>query len=240
MEGGDRKRARVERFRGILDLAERLPQRDARSLVWRRLTPEDREVVRHAHNPRRPLSAPQAAALTRYCCARGYTELLRWVDRVARGAGFLRQEGQVCIAAAEGGHTEVLAYLQTRLPRGAAYVDDYGYKYAARAGHVALCRWLSAPDGGSHPVPTHGEIELEAANHGHTAVLEWLVGVRPLNLWPVVCAAAAANGHLETIRWLRAHHCQWDVNTIERAAEHGHVRVVEWARANGAPEEEAW
>jgi hypothetical protein len=234
--GGDRKRARVERFRGILNLADSIPYRDVRKLIWRYLTPEDREIVWHAHNTRRELLVWTAAALVRYCCERGYSELLRWVDRVSRGAGLLHQGAVACISAAEGGHTSVLGYLQMRLPRWSECVDNYGYKFAARAGSVSVCRWLSAPDGGNRPVPRDCEIELEAASHGHLEVFQWLQGVRPLNLLPIVCAAAAANGHLETLRWLRERQCPWDIHTIEHAADRGHASVAEWARANGAPE----
>jgi len=234
MEGEERKRARRNAPRSLLRLAERIPQRDVRQLIWRHLGPEDREVVRHAHNSRRELDMQHARALTHYCCGRGYLSLLRWVDRVGRGAGFFYEGGRACIAALVGGHVPVLKYMRSRVLQWPIFIEELGYKYAARTGQADLCRWLC--EEAKQPVPRDCEIELEAAHHGHVAVLEWLVSVRRLNAWPMVAAAAAAGGQLKTLQWLRAHGCNWDEYTIERAEEYGHLNVIEWARANGAPE----
>ena len=37
------------------------------------------------------------------------------------------------------------------------------------------------------------------------------------------CASAAAGGHLEVLRWLRQHGCEWDADTCRCAARRGHL-----------------
>ena len=49
------------------------------------------------------------------------------------------------------------------------------------------------------------------------------------------CAAAARNGRLESIKWLRANDCPWDEETCDRAAQGKHLDVVKWLRDNGCP-----
>lgn len=42
-----------------------------------------------------------------------------------------------------------------------------------------------------------------------------------------ICAAAAAGGHLEVLRWLRAMYCDWDWETTKAAAESGHLHALQ-------------
>ena len=49
------------------------------------------------------------------------------------------------------------------------------------------------------------------------------------------CFQAAADGHLEILKWLRAEGCPWDAATCFAAVAHGHVEVLRWARENGCP-----
>ena len=46
------------------------------------------------------------------------------------------------------------------------------------------------------------------------------------------------NGHLEVLKWARAHGCPWDESTCVNAtyaAKKGHLEVFKWARARGCP-----
>ena len=43
------------------------------------------------------------------------------------------------------------------------------------------------------------------------------------------------NGHLEVLKWARAHGCPWDESTCAKAAMNGHLEVLQWARAHGCP-----
>ena len=49
------------------------------------------------------------------------------------------------------------------------------------------------------------------------------------------CEAAAEDGNLPHLMWLRAQDCPWDENTCAAAAKGGHLALLQWARANGCP-----
>jgi len=46
------------------------------------------------------------------------------------------------------------------------------------------------------------------------------------------CSFAAAGGHLEVLKWARAHGGKWE-KTCASAAWGGHLEVLQWARAQG-------
>lgn len=49
------------------------------------------------------------------------------------------------------------------------------------------------------------------------------------------CAQAARGGHLETLKWLRAHGCPWNIFTCLNAAEKGHLHILKWLREQAFP-----
>eukprot|EP00908_Phaeocystis_cordata_P024318 Transcript_6783.p1 GENE.Transcript_6783~~Transcript_6783.p1 ORF type:complete len:285 (-),score=65.05 Transcript_6783:199-1053(-) len=50
-----------------------------------------------------------------------------------------------------------------------------------------------------------------------------------------VCSAAAEHGHLEILKWARAHGCPWDAWTCSWAAGGGHLECLEYAHEQGCP-----
>jgi hypothetical protein len=67
-----------------------------------------------------------------------------------------------------------------------------------------------------------------AATGGHLNVLRWL---RAHNCaWGMTCAAAAKGGHLHILKWARANGCPWDNYTCAFARRYGHTHVLNWAR----------
>ena len=74
-----------------------------------------------------------------------------------------------------------------------------------------------------------------AATNGHLEVLQWL-RVNECCPWnEYTCSNAAHNGHLEMLQWARANGCRWSSMTCANAAHNGHLEVLQWARANGCP-----
>jgi len=51
------------------------------------------------------------------------------------------------------------------------------------------------------------------------------------------CHAAARNGHLDVLKWLRSRDppCPWNEWTCLRAAENGHLDVLKWLRSQDPP-----
>jgi len=101
-----------------------------------------------------------------------------------------------------------------------------------------------------------------AAANGHLEVLKWVrpyrsedtpwfgstLGVYIDSLLVVgdqccpwdskTCTNAAANGHLEVLKWARTvavPACDWDVYTCTCAAANGHLEVLKWARTVAVP-----
>ena len=66
-----------------------------------------------------------------------------------------------------------------------------------------------------------------------------------LRLGRVECARAAADGHLDVLRWAREHDCPWNEDLEDEdmdrcdccalAAHDGHLEVLKWLRAHDCP-----
>ena len=61
------------------------------------------------------------------------------------------------------------------------------------------------------------------------------MGTRPrLPVGQKECACAAVGGHLEVLRWARAHGCEWDAAHVRaRAAQDAHGEVLRWLDDQG-------
>ncbi|RLN78223.1 hypothetical protein BBJ28_00011392 [Nothophytophthora sp. Chile5] len=73
----------------------------------------------------------------------------------------------------------------------------------------------------------------EAAANGHLEVLRWLHSELAMALTGGVMQQAAENGHLEVVQWLHANKCErGDASTMDGAAQKGHFEVVRWLHDN--------
>jgi hypothetical protein len=76
-----------------------------------------------------------------------------------------------------------------------------------------------------------GGICSAAARRGHIHVLQWAISSGGARVDEETCAAAAAGGRLDVIKFLRSLSptpCPWDVRTWVGAARCGNVKVFEW------------
>lgn len=80
---------------------------------------------------------------------------------------------------------------------------------------------------GEIPYPT--EVSNIAASQGLLRQL-MLIGS---NFSEKTCSAAASNGHLHILKWLRMNRCPWNKYTAVSAAAGGHTDLLYWARTNG-------
>tara|TARA_B100001057_G_scaffold30462_4_gene27732 strand:- start:1201 stop:2472 length:1272 start_codon:yes stop_codon:yes gene_type:complete len=80
---------------------------------------------------------------------------------------------------------------------------------------------------------------MHAATNNRRDVLEWLLAEfgSMYELNPRVAWAAARNGHIELLKWLRERGCPWDKSAVEGAVQHaisdGSMRALRWIAANG-------
>ncbi|GBF87708.1 hypothetical protein Rsub_00419 [Raphidocelis subcapitata] len=84
-----------------------------------------------------------------------------------------------------------------------------------------------------------------AAALGDAESLSWaLAAARPdddgeLARGPLICAAAAAGGHLEALKAARAAGCAWTDDVTTNAARGSHALLLHWALDNGCPADAA-
>ena len=64
-------------------------------------------------------------------------------------------------------------------------------------------------------------------------------GARSSALTRAMVAYAAANGHLQIVKWLHAQvpPCPWNVYAVWNAARNNHLEVVQWLRTQEPPDE---
>lgn len=102
------------RSRGILDLAQRIPQRDVRKLIWAYLNPCDREMVRRAHNPHRQTSTWDYAHVANWCVRYGYVALLDWFYEQNNRVFPWKDATWVVGKAADSGSVPMLEWIKAR------------------------------------------------------------------------------------------------------------------------------
>ena len=49
------------------------------------------------------------------------------------------------------------------------------------------------------------------------------------------CAAAAAGGHFEVLKWARHNECPWGGDKTTFVGFNGNFEILKWARDNGCP-----
>jgi len=144
-----------------LGLERFIPQRDVRKLIWRHLTPEDREMVRCAQNSRRTPDWGNGA-FQRACARHNYVALAEWAGcRCCWSEEALRY-------AAEAGHVTFLEWARTK----AQYRCENDWQMracAARHGRVDVLKWSNVECS-----KWNRKVCCAAAMHGKIAALEWL------------------------------------------------------------------
>lgn len=80
---------------------------------------------------------------------------------------------------------------------------------------------------------------MHAATNNRRDVLEWLLAEfgSMYELNPRIAWAAARNGRIELLKWLRERGCPWDKSAVEGAVQHaisdGSMAALRWVAANG-------
>ncbi|KAJ1622120.1 hypothetical protein T492DRAFT_885785 [Pavlovales sp. CCMP2436] len=85
----------------------------------------------------------------------------------------------------------------------------------------------------------HWRIVCLAASVCCVGALEELVDHRQCELTVDACAAAALNGQLDALTWLRSRGCPWYSAICSEAAFGGHLEVLRYAHEHGCPWDES-
>jgi hypothetical protein len=128
-----------------------------------------------------------------------------------------RRSVRLCDLAAEGGHLQLLQWLQQQ-----GCPIDQSPCAAANAGQLHVLTWMVQVD--IMPIIVLGDVMVEAASQGHVHVLEWLTSAFPPG---DLCTTRTTGTTLEIISSVDC--CE----AFERAAYNGHVHVLRWAHRRG-------
>jgi hypothetical protein len=229
------KRACTDIGPNVLNLKERIPQKDVIRLILKRLNQTDWHLVRAAHNKKYEKRLREHDWFWLQCALHGYLDLILWgINHKAyhlTDAGSTHLEGRLLNNAAKGGHLHILKWslyqqsLQLVLGVSVALT-------AIEYGHVECVEWFI-----NHTnllEPKHWSFYSKAAQRSSIGVMELLKKHNvPMN-WRN-CATAATYGQLDALKWLIANGCKWDELVVIEAARHKHPHILEWAVENGCP-----
>ena len=134
--------------------------------------------------------------------------------------------------AAEIGNLKILKLLD----KYNVEFDDDACDCAIYGGYINIVDWLIK----KRLLQITNESFNIAAKTGNIQMLDYLVYLAMHNLqygWfnENTCAIAAKTGQLETLKWLRERHCNWDANTTCFAMWRKHKKILKWALENGCP-----
>jgi len=132
--------------------------------------------------------------------------------------------------AVEHGLLDFLVWSQQQTPP--APLEPYLTSVALRWHQAEILRWLKQKG-----LPWESHAYTDAIERG--AALELLPSIyaeTPRVPWDgYECAAAARNGRLDILQWLRTHGCPWSVNTCWYTAMDGELGILQWLRQHGCP-----
>jgi len=161
----------------------------------------------------------------------------RTMLKLARNKRFAWRDGTLR-GAAEGGHLDLIEWA-VKAGCKPSLEGATMYRLAARNGHTEVIKWLrewnSTKDGWAD---RSASLCREAASRGQ---IEMLVFLRTpykgkVSPWSAeACAAAAANGHLDTLKYLRDNNCPWDQRVGVWAAQNKDKKMAKYAEDNNCP-----
>lgn len=167
-------------------------------------------------------------------CLHGHLDILWWLstDLITEGDSFVLwlKYNNVEDAAANG-HIHVLEFFRNEYSITA---DTDVCRRAAENGQLKVLQWIQE-NGFRNSIPSGAIAEFNGflpsfpRSAEVTSTLEWN---------EKICHAAAGNGQLEILKWLRKNHCPWNETTCSEAARGGHLDILQWARANDCPWDE--
>jgi hypothetical protein len=221
---GHPKRAHNNNAVAPLRMERFIPIRDVRKLVWRYLTPIDREVARCAMNIARQPHLPSNADMV--LASGNRFALLKW----GHEHGMPLTE-RACAMAASRGDMSMLQWLRAK---GCPW-DESACAWAAMRDKLRTLQWLRAnlcpwdPD----------DVAMQAAWRGYTRILEWLRDKADTDWWHGILGEHAANGgQVETLQWLDGNGFATDSDAYQNAIDgrgNDVVAIFEWLFAHNVP-----
>ncbi|KAJ1630237.1 hypothetical protein T492DRAFT_1144702 [Pavlovales sp. CCMP2436] len=156
----------------------------------------------------------------------GHIEVVKWLFAQGYDCGDAWHTGQVCRAAAKGGHLEVLQLLCSRGVRW----DNKGSGVCAAAagyGRLDVLKWAHAAG-----CPWDGAVSGAAALHGHLELLQWAYDEGcPCD--ERVCARAALKDDFKMLAWAHSKGVPCTSGVLNAAVLGGNLQIAQWLHARG-------
>lgn len=164
-------------------------------------------------------------ALANMAAEGGFIGVLEWSKEV--GCSW---DPSVFASGLKGGHVDILKFLKRNacpLPTGNA-----AWTAAAERGHVEALQF--AYD--SKYLHNIKLLCAVAAKNGHLSILKWIYEVEgSRHFSSYTCQQAAMGGFIDIIEWLRGVQCDWEDGACQGALETGRLDTLRWLIANGCP-----
>ena len=152
----------------------------------------------------------------------GHLHILQWL----RGIGQVSNiRGQICLAAARGGHLECMKWAYEM----GFSMDSEVCTAAAEGGYLDCLKWARKKN-----CTWYSDTCRAAARGGHLYCLIW-ARENGCHWNSDTCSAAAGGGHLDCLKWAREHGCLWHADTCIAAARGGHLNCLVFSRKHGCP-----
>eukprot|EP00953_Heterococcus_sp_UTEX-ZZ885_P033713 17518-Heterococcus_DN1.PRE.1 len=167
-------------------------------------------------------TCPRPIMLSFNAALSGNISMLNWL----KAQGWCEMQYGTCAGAAKGGHLELLQHLRSE---GFEWDKHHIVYCAAGSGSIEMIEWLRQ----QQSMQIDAEVLSWAAGAGKTAMCQHLRSVGCD--WDIhACESATADGHLDTLRWLRENGCPWIVNDVCMvAAAHGRVTILDFVIEQG-------
>jgi|SaaInlV_125m_DNA_1040241.scaffolds.fasta_scaffold00220_1 hypothetical protein len=193
-------------------------------------------------------------AIGRYAARNGHLELLKMIKRKADIPIQMRPFGihpvsYIWQSACETTHLDVLQWVYRSTIPDKEVHDCWKQLYKANAalgynftGHIGnignenteVVAWLcdTFPQINS-TIRSSSSFPRRAAEKGQLEMLKWLIESLGHPMTPILCAKAAASGHLEVLMWLRGKGCDWTVKVSKDATDHANLHITRYAIEHG-------
>jgi len=156
----------------------------------------------------------------------GHLEIIKYLFKISGndlscgGVQYSTNMLRVTERAAENGHVEVLKYLY----RCGYRLTPSTCANAARCGQLEVVKYLYEMD----RTFFWNRIEWNRMDYDREYETYKEMGVE-------ICSIAAANGHLEVLRFLHEHKYPWDATVCAKAAAGGHLDILKYLHENKCP-----
>lgn len=161
----------------------------------------------------------------------GHWGVLVWLRDTA-GVPFWHQ---VWVAAAEGGHVDLVKEL-VKEENAVETNPDWKCllaRSAARGGHIEMVKWVLE---NGYDVDSYARVAVAQRGDLDIVKLLWAHERNGYGWSEYIGGGASAGGHLHVLQWLRDNGVPWALPSVfEKAAEGGHIEVIQWAKENGCP-----